>query len=60
MTKIKKTKKSVPKKKEKKDPLKEELDHDSTTPDPTQPDSETSHMKKHKIGFKYKNKANKS
>jgi hypothetical protein len=61
MAKTKKTKRSVPKTKGKKPPLKDEdetqeLDHDSTTPDPTQPDSETSHVKKHKIGFDYKNK----
>jgi hypothetical protein len=32
----------------------EDDDITSTTPDPTQPDEETSHKKKHKIGFKTK------
>ena len=34
----------------KKGPQKMQTDHDSTTNDPTQPDTETSHKKIHKIG----------
>jgi hypothetical protein len=38
---------STPKKQE---PQKPGTDYDSTTNDPTQPDTETSHKKTHKIG----------
>ena len=38
---------STPKKPVKKGP---QVDHDSTTNDPTQPDTETSHKRVHKIG----------
>jgi hypothetical protein len=47
---------SIPKKN---GPQKPETDYDSTTNDPTQPDTETSHKKVHKIGESVKHDKNK-
>ena len=47
---------STPKKKGSENP---ETDYDSTTNDPTQPDTETSHKKTHKIGEPIKHNKNK-